>query len=283
MVKYITENMAEDYREWLRDQEKSPVTIEKYLRDLGRFRLFLGSGALGKEETIAFKQHLVGEGYAPSSVNSMLSSVNHFLEYCGRQDCRVKTLRVQRKAYVPEGRELTKGDYRRLLEASRGDPQMNLLLQTLCATGIRVSELRYFTVEALQNGKIEVSCKNKSRTIFVPSRLCGDLLRYARKRKIRSGPIFVTRTGTCLDRSNIWAKMKRLCQKARVDPQKVYPHNLRKLFARTFYGMDKDIAKLADILGHSSIDTTRIYIMTTGEEHRKQIEHMGLLMDGASR
>lgn len=273
----------DDYREWLREEEKSPVTIEKYLRDLGRFRCFLGSRALGKEETIAFKRYLAGEGYAPTSINSMLSSVNHFLEYCGRQDCRVKTLRVQRRAYVPEERELTKGEYRRLLETSRKDPQMNLLLQTLCATGIRVSELRYFTVEALQSGRIEVSCKNKSRTIFVPSRLCGDLLRHARKQKIRSGPIFVTRTGACLDRSNIWAKMKRLCKDARIDPQKVYPHNLRKLFARTFYGMDKDIAKLADILGHSSIDTTRIYIMTTGEEHRKQIEHMGLLMDGISR
>lgn len=278
MIEYITNKLISDYTGFLRGEEKSGVTIEKYLRDLRFFRRYLGSGKLSKEETLGFKQLLIERRYAVASVNSMLSSVNGFLRYCGRQDCCVKSLRVQRRIYVPEERELTKEEYRRLLEASRGDEQMNLLLQTICATGIRISELRYFTVEALRSEELTVCCKNKTRTIFLPPQLRKALRRYAARRNIRSGPVFVTRFGNCLDRSNVWAKMKRLCAAANVESHKVYPHNLRKLFARTFYTMEKDIALLADILGHGSIETTRIYIMSTGKEHRQKIEHLNLLM-----
>ena len=278
MIERITDKQINDYTDFLREEEKSGVTIEKYLRDLKRFRRYLGSRGLNKEETLGFKQQLIEKRYAAASVNSMLSSINGFLRYCGRQDCCVKSLRVQRRVYVPEERELTKEEYRRLLEASKGDEQMNLLLQTICATGIRISELRYFTVEAIRAEELTVCCKNKTRTIFLPPRLRKALSRYAARRNIRSGAIFVTRSGNCLDRSNVWAKMKRLCAAANVESHKVYPHNLRKLFARTFYTMEKDIALLADILGHGSIETTRIYIMSTGKEHRQKIEHMNLLM-----
>ena len=278
MIEYITNKLINDYAGFLRGEEKSGVTIEKYLRDLRSFRRYLGSGKLSKEATLGFKQLLIERRYAVASVNSMLSSVNGFLRYCGRQDCCVKSLRVQRRIYVPEERELTKEEYRRLLEASRGDEQMNLLLQTICATGIRISELRYFTVEAIRSEELTVCCKNKTRTIFLPPQLRRALSRYAARRNIRSGPVFVTRSGNCLDRSNVWAKMKRLCAAANVESHKVYPHNLRKLFARTFYTMEKDIALLADILGHGSIETTRIYIMSTGKEHRQKIEHLNLLM-----
>lgn len=278
MIEYITNKLISDYAGFLRGEEKSGVTIEKYLRDLRFFRRYLGSGKLSKEETLGFKQQLIERRYAVDSVNSMLSSVNGFLRYCGRQDCCVKSLRIQRRIYVPEERELTKEEYRRLLEASRGDEQMNLLLQTICATGIRISELRYFTVEAIRSEELTVCCKNKTRTIFLPPQLRKALSRYAARRNIRSGPVFVTRSGNCLDRSNVWAKMKRLCAAANVESHKVYPHNLRKLFARTFYTMEKDIALLADILGHGSIETTRIYIMSTGKEHRQKIEHLNLLM-----
>lgn len=278
MIEYITNKLMNDYAGFLRGEEKSGVTIEKYLRDLRSFRRYLGSRKLSKEATLGFKQQLIERRYAVASVNSMLSSVNGFLRYCGRQDCCVKSLRVQRRIYVPEERELTKEEYRRLLEASRGDEQMNLLLQTICATGIRISELRYFTVEAIRSEELTVCCKNKTRTIFLPPQLRKALSRYAARRNIRSGPVFVTRSGNCLDRSNVWAKMKRLCAAANVESHKVYPHNLRKLFARTFYTMEKDIALLADILGHGSIETTRIYIMSTGKEHRQKIEHLNLLM-----
>ena len=278
MIEYITNKLMNDYAGFLRGEEKSGVTIEKYLRDLRSFRRYLGSGKLSKEETLGFKQQLIERRYAVASVNSMLSSVNGFLRYCGRQDCCVKSLRVQRRIYVPEERELTKEEYRRLLEASKGDEQMNLLLQTICATGIRISELRYFTVEAIRSEELTVCCKNKTRTIFLPPQLRKALIRYAARRNIRSGSVFVTRSGNCLDRSNVWAKMKRLCAAANVESHKVYPHNLRKLFARTFYTREKDIALLADILGHGSIETTRIYIMSTGKEHRQKIEHLNLLM-----
>lgn len=278
MVERITDDVVNGYVRFLREEEKSSVTIDKYVRDLQKFRTYLGERILGKEEVLGFKQTLVEAGYAVASINSMLSSVNSFLHFCGRGECCVKCMRVQRRVYVPEEQELTREDYRRLLEASKGDRQLNLLLQTVCATGIRISELRYFTVEALRDPEITVCCKNKTRTVFVPPQLRRELTRYAAWRNITAGPVFVTRNGSCLDRSNIWSKMKRLCDAARVDPHKVYPHNLRKLFARTFYGMEKDLALLADILGHGSIETTRIYIMSTGKEHRRKIEHMNLLM-----
>ena len=202
----------------------------------------------------------------------------HFLEYVGMNDCKVKSFKQQRTTYCAEEKELTKAEYLRLLETSKKKEQLNLVLQTICGTGIRVSELKYFTVEALKHGEITVHCKNKTRTILVPGKLKKLLMEYAKKKKIQTGCIFITRNGKPLDRSNIWAQMKKLCREAKVNPSKVFPHNLRKLFARTFYGIEKDIAKLADILGHSSINTTRIYIMTTSVEHRRKIERLGLVI-----
>lgn len=212
------------------------------------------------------------------SVNSMLASINSFLEFQGWTDCKVKSIRIQQQIYCAEEKELSKAEYLRLLNASRKEEQLNLILQTICATGIRVSELRYFTVEAVHHGEVTVSCKNKTRTILIPGKLKKALQDFARRRNITTGAIFLGKSRKPLDRSRIWRKMKQLCQSAGVAASKVFPHNLRKLFARTFYAIEKDIAKLADILGHSSINTTRIYIMSTGVEHRKRIERLGLVV-----
>ena len=267
-----------DYRGYLTEEEKSPATVEKYLRDVRTFLAYAGGKTVTKELTVAYKQWLQGERYAVSSINSMLASLNSFLDYLGQTACKVRALRCQRKTYCPENKELTKAEYMRLLAASRNQPQLNLVLQTICGTGIRVSELKFFTVEAVRQGEISVKCKNKTRTILVPGKLKKRLLGFAKARGIPTGHIFISRNGSPLDRSNIWAAMKKLCADAEVAPSKVFPHNLRKLFARTFYGIDKDIAKLADILGHSSVETTRIYIMTTGYEHRRRMERLGLVV-----
>ena len=266
------------YRRKLMGEEKSAATVEKYLRDVRAFFAFAGPVPLTKELVMAYKRRLVEQGYAVRSVNSMLGSVNSLLEFLGRRECRVKALKQQRQIYCAEERELSKAEYLRLLEAAKKKPQLRLVMETICGTGIRVSELRYFTVESVRHGEVTVSCKAKTRTILLPKKLQRLLLEYAGKNGICSGAIFITRGGKPLDRSNIWTQMKRLCEEAGVRPSKVFPHNLRKLFARTFYGIEKDIAKLADILGHSSIDTTRIYIMSTGMEHRRKIERLGLVV-----
>ena len=266
------------FREHLIREEKSAATIEKYLRDARAFLAYSMGHGITKEHTVSYKHFLQEQGYAICSINSMLASINSLLDFMGWRDCKVKNLRCQRKTYCAEEKELTKAEYLRLLEASKNQEQLNLVIQTICGTGIRVSELKYFTIEAISHGEVTVQCKSKTRTILVPGKLKKLLLNYAKKCGILSGAIFITRSGKPLDRSNIWAQMKRLCKAARVNPSKVFPHNLRKLFARTFYGIEKDIAKLADILGHSSIDTTRIYIMTTGTEHRRKIERMGLVV-----
>ena len=205
--------------------------------------------------------------YAVRSINSMLASLNSLLTFLGWAECKVKSIKQQKQVYCAEEKELTKAEYMRLLDAAKNNRQLQLVMEAICSTGIRVSELRFFTVEAVQQGEVVVNCKGKTRTILIPGKLRKLLLDYAKKEKIRSGVIFITRNGRPLNRSCIWAQMKALCVEAGVNPSKVFPHNLRKLFARTFYGIEKDIAKLADILGHSSIDTTRIYIMTTGTEH----------------
>lgn len=266
------------FRTYLREEEKSPVTIEKYLRDARAFSAFLQGKPVTKEETVSYKKLLEEKGYAVRSINSMLTSVNRLLDFLGWNDYKVKTLRSQRRTYLEESRELSKTEYLRLLETSKKKKQLNLILQTICGTGIRVSELKYFTVEAVKRGEISVRCKSKIRTILLPGKLRKLLLSYAEQKKIKSGAIFVSKNGNSLDRSNIWAMMKRLCTAAKVNPSKVFPHNLRKLFARTFYAIEKDIAKLADILGHGSIETTRIYIMSTGVEHRRKIEKLGLVV-----
>ncbi len=259
-------------------EEKSGATQEKYLRDVRAFCVYAAGCEITKELVVAWKKYLVEQGYAVRSINSMLASVNSLLDFLGLSGCKVKNIRLQQKTYCSEDKELSKAEYLRLLEASKKNEQLNLVIQTICGTGIRVSELRYFTVEAVERGEVVINCKGKTRTILVPGKLRKMLLSYARGRRILSGMIFVTRGGKPLNRSNIWAAMKRLCVSAGVKPSKVFPHNLRKLFARTFYGIEKDIAKLADILGHSSINTTRIYIMTTGTEHRRKIERLGLVV-----
>jgi integrase/recombinase XerD len=273
----ITDKIQADFAAALRREERSEATITKYMHDLRTFAAFLGEREISKASVIAYKEHLSAHGYAVTSVNSMLAAVNKFLTYSGNSTCKVRFLRVQQRAFEPARKELTRAEYERLLSAAAGDPRLALLLQTICATGIRVSELACFTVEAVRKGEITVQCKNKIRSILVPRKLRKKLLSYAQSKNIDSGIIFRTRSGKALHRTNIWAAMKHLCHSAKVSPDKVFPHNLRKLFARTYYRAEKDIAKLADLLGHSSINTTRIYIRETGEEHLHQIERLGLV------
>lgn len=277
-TRFLTETIVEEFYQYLVLEEKSTATLEKYLRDVRAFFVYAGQQNVTKELMMAYKNGLIEKGYAVRSINSMLDSLNSLLVFLGWQDCKVKSLKAQRQTYCAEEKELTKAEYLRLLTAAEHRPQLRLILETICGTGIRVSELRFFTVEAVKRGEIAVRCKSKTRTILLPSKLRKLLLDYAKKSGIPSGAIFITRSGKPLNRSNIWAQMKSLCKAANVKASKVFPHNLRKLFARTFYGIEKDIAKLADILGHSSIDTTRIYIMTTGTEHRKKIERLGLVV-----
>lgn len=274
----LTNCQIQNFSDYLIREEKSNATCEKYLRDVRCFRLFAGNVPVTKEVVMEWKKDLVAQGYAVRSINSMLASINSFLGLMGWHDCKVKNIRLQRQTYCTEEKELTKAEYLRLLEVSKKNEQLNLVLQTICGTGIRVSELRFFTVEAVQSGEITVTCKSKTRMILVPDKLRKLLLQYAKRKHITTGVVFVGKNGKPLDRSNIWRQMKQLCKTAGVKESKVFPHNLRKLFARTFYGIEKDIAKLADILGHSSINTTRIYIMTTGIEHRRKIERLGLVV-----
>ena len=276
-MKLLNEQI-QDFANYLCREEKSTATQEKYLRDVRAFCFYALDNEITKELVVAWKKQLVDSGYAVRSINSMLASVNSLLDFLGIAHCKVKNIRTQRQTYCTEDKELTKAEYLRLLAASKKNEQLNLLIQTICGTGIRVSELRYFTVEAVKCGEVTVDCKSKTRTILVPGKLKNILLNYAKRHDIATGAIFVTRNGNPLNRSNIWSAMKKLCETAGVKPSKVFPHNLRKLFARTFYGIEKDIAKLADILGHSSINTTRIYIMTTGVEHRRKIERLGLIV-----
>lgn len=274
----LTNADIQKFSDFLCREEKSIATQQKYLRDVQAFRMYTEGAEVTKELVINWKNHLVASGYAVRSINSMIASVNSLLDFLGLSNFRVKSIRMQQQIYCTEDKELTKSEYIRLLYASKSQEQLNLVIQTICGTGIRISELRYFTVEAVRYGEVVVDCKNKTRTVLVPGKLRSVLLKYAKRHGITAGSIFVTRTGKPIDRSNIWAAMKKLCETAEVKPSKVFPHNLRKLFARTFYTIEKDIAKLADILGHSSINTTRIYIMTTGSEHRRKLERLGLVL-----
>ena len=267
------------YANNLRLEEKSAATIEKYLRDIRGFARWLGGREITKEQTAAWKAYLVEQGYAPASVNAMLSALNGLLDFLGFADCRVKFLKLQRRMFRDDSRDLTRSDYDALTAAakSQGKERLALLMETICATGIRVSEVRYITVEAAKAGRTEIALKGKIRTILLPNKLCRKLLKYAKQQKIASGEIFLTGGGKRLSRTQIWAEMKRLCRAAGVAAGKVFPHNLRHLFARTFYRACQDVVKLADILGHSSIETTRIYLLTTGTEHLRQLERLGLL------
>lgn len=263
----------------LRQAERAEGTIEMYLRDARMFFAFLGDRPLTKENTLAWKAHLLQAGYAVTTLNSMLVATNRLLEFLGAGQCRVSLVRSQRKLFREGRRELTRREYEKLVEtaASLGQDRLCLLLQAICATGIRVSEVKYLTVEAARQGRADVSMKGKLRTILIPGKLCRKLLKYAKKQKIASGEIFLTRSGASLSRKQIWADMKRLCQKAGVPASKVFPHNLRHLFATVFYQSCKDIVRLADVLGHSNVETTRIYLLTTGAEHARQLEQLDLI------
>ena len=260
-------------------EEKSEATVRKYIRDINEFSDWLGEEELCKTKVLKYKA-LLCEKYAPASVNAALSSLNRFFNFIERYDLRVKNLKIQKQIFASADKELAKAEYERLLRTARDRKNMRLylLMQTICSTGIRVSEVRYITVAAVESGIAEISCKGKYRQVFLPKQLCQMLKRYIKEQKIKSGTVFVTKNGNPLDRSNIWSDMKKLCKTAHVSEKKVFPHNLRHLFARTYYSLQKDIVRLADILGHSSVNTTRIYTMETGEIHQKQIQKLGLLV-----
>ncbi len=277
-MRKITGEAITIYRRHLINEEKSSATLEKYLRDVREFGLWTAGEALSKESVLEYKKILTSR-YACSSVNSIISSLNSFFEFNNWYDLKIKTIKIQRQMFTSNEKELTKSEYKRLLSAAecKKNKRIYLVMQTICSTGIRVSELRYITVEALNLKRAEIRCKGKRRTVFFPNQLCSMLKEYIREQKIKSGPVFVTRNRNPLDRSNIWSDMKKLCKTANVSETKVFPHNLRHLFARTYYSIQKDIVRLADILGHSNVNTTRIYTVESGEVHRRQIQKLGLL------
>lgn len=278
-MKKITDKAVKEFGAHLVEEEKSRATLEKYVRDVSAFSRWLGKRELCKAIVLEYKELLI-EKFAPASVNSALSSLNSFFEYIGEYGLKVKSLKIQKRIFADRERELTKAEYNRLLKAAKdkGNERLFLLMQTICASGLRVSEIKFITIEAVKARCAEIKCKGKIREVFLPDSLCRELLKYAKKKGIKSGMIFVTRNGRPLDRTNIWSDMKKLCLIAEVSAKKVFPHNLRHLFARTFYMIEKDIVHLSDILGHSSVNTTRIYTMETGERHRKQIQKLGLVM-----
>ena len=275
----LTEERIAAYGRDLATEERSHGTIENYLRHVRIFSAWLNGVPVTKEQTAGWKEYLLSQGYAPTTINSMLAALNGLFRFLGWDECRVKFLKVQRRLFRDAGRELTRPEYEHLLETAkeRGQDRLVLLMEAICATGIRVSEVRYITVEAAQRGRAEISLKGKIRTILLPRKLCRKLLKYAKKNKTVSGEIFLTRNGTSFSRRQIWAELKHLCKYAGVEPSKVFPHNLRHLFATIFYKACKDIVRLADVLGHSSIETTRIYLVTSGTEHIRQLERLGLV------
>ena len=266
------------FQSHLIEEEKSQATRDKYTRDITAFFTWLGDRPLDKQAVLDYKAHIQTE-YAPASVNSMLSSLNSLFSFMERHDLHVRTLKIQRQIFLPKERELTRTEYDRLLAAARkaGNHRLFWLMQTVCSTGIRISELFFITAEAVGKGHADIDCKGKRRRVFLPKDLCQGLRRYMASRGIKKGPVFVTRNGRPVDRSNVWSEMKAICAKAGVLCKKVFPHNLRHLFARVHYSLYKDIARLADILGHSNINTTRIYTMESGEVHARQVQRMGLL------
>ena len=279
MKRILDPKKMQEFEFHLRNEERSAATIEKYMRDVRFFASFVCDAEIDKQMVLDYKSKL-GESYAVASANSMIAAMNCFLRFCGWHDLCVKQFKMQREVYCSEEKELTRAEYVRLLEAANAkhNERLNLIIQTICGTGIRVSELQYITVEALHNGEAIVNCKGKNRRVFIVPELKKKLLRYVKEQGISTGTVFVTRGGKPVSRNSIWKDMKALCEQANVSSSKVFPHNLRHLFARTFYGIEKDIAKLADILGHASINTTRIYIVTTGAEHKRKMEHMRLII-----
>ena len=277
-MKKITKQLIEKFKTYLIDEEKSSATIEKYIRDVVAFMEWISGTALDKGAVLQYKQYLI-EIYAPASVNSIISSLNSFFTYNDWYDLKIKSVKIQKQIFANKNKELTKSEYERLLDAAKHKKNERLyyLMQTICSCGLRVSELRFITTESVRCGQATINCKGKMRVVILPKQLCKILNTYIKENNIKSGSVFVSKNGKPLDRSNIWSDMKKLCESAGVSKDKVFPHNLRHLFARTYYSLQKDVVRLADILGHSSVDTTRIYIMESGETHRKQIQRLGLL------
>jgi site-specific recombinase XerD len=275
----ISSRLLEDFWARLRAEERAQSTIEKYQRDILSFCRYLEGQAVSKERAVGWKERLLRAGLSPATINAKLSAVNGLFRFLGWEDCRLRFFRVQRRLFRQPEKELTQQEYRRLTKAARasGQLRLELLMQALCATGVRVSELRYLTVEAAKRGRADIALKGKIRTILLPRKLCRKLLQYAQERQIVSGEIFLTKSGTSLSRRQIWREMKSLCRAAEVEASKVFPHNLRHLFAIVFYQNFNDIVRLADVLGHSSIDTTRIYLLTGGDELARQIERLKLV------
>lgn len=279
-MREICKEQVAEYIGYLRQEEKSASTCEQYRRDILNFLIYAEGGITINKETVIGYKELLRQQFQPATVNVKLAAINGFFSFLGRNDLKVKRLTIQHKPYCAKEKELTKEEYRRLVRAAerQENEKLALLIQTICGTDIRVSELQYVTVEAVCQGEANIELKGKHRTILISGKLKKLLVAYLKRHKIKSGPVFVTRSGKPLNRSNIWKQMKALCESAGVDTGKVFPHNLRHLFARCFYSADKDIAKLADILGHSSIDTTRVYIISSGQEHRRRIEALGLVV-----
>ena len=275
----VTVGMMAGFREYLFTEEKSSATITKYLRDVTAFINWSCEKEITKPLVLEYKTYLT-QSFSPASVNSMLSSLNAFFKYKKEHNLKVRLLKIQRRIFINKDKELTKKEYEQLLHAAKRKENSRLyfVMQTICSTGIRVSELSFITVEAVEDGQAQINCKGKLRRVILPKALCKMLKQYIKERKIKSGSVFVTKNGKPLDRSNICHDMKKLCESAHVSREKVFPHNLRHLFARTYYSVQKDIVRLADILGHSNINTTRIYTMETGEIHRAQIQRLGLLI-----
>ena len=275
----LTQREFDQFEDHLRHDEREESTIEAYLRSLTRFAEWADGRTITKELAMEWKTALSESGYRPISVNAMLAAVNKFFTCMGREDCKVKYLKLQRQMFRKSEKDLSKEEYQRLVRAAheKGDLRMELILETICATGIRVGELKYITVEAVRAGVAEIALKGKIRTILLPHRLCRKLQKYAKQQKIASGKLFLTQDGLPVSRQSIWTRMKALCEAAGVERSKVFPHNLRSLFARSFYGACHDVVRLADVLGHSSIETTRIYLMSTGKEYLRQLDKLGLV------
>ncbi len=274
----LMSNLIKNFKVYLLEDEKSSATVEKYIRDISTFLLWTKEKNPDKAMVLRYKEELL-EAYAPASVNSVLSSLNSFFTFTGHHELKVRTVKIQKQLFSKSEKELTRPEYLKLLQAAKrkGNKRLYLLMQTICASGIRVSELKFITKEAVMQGRASIKCKGKLRYVFLPENLCLALKAYIKEEKIPNGAVFITKTGKPLDRSNIWKDMKNLCEQAGVASNKVFPHNLRHLFARTYYSVQKDIVRLADILGHSSVNTTRIYTMETGDIHRRQIQNLGLV------
>ena len=278
-MRKITNELIQKFKEYLIDEEKSAATLDKYIRDIAVFMQWSNDKELCKSLVLEYKQEII-ETYAPASVNSIISSLNSFFVYNEWYDLKVKSIKIQKQIFADKDKELTKAEYERLLKAakSKNNQRLYYLMQTICSSGLRVSELKYVTTDAVRSGQATINCKGKMRIVILPKQLCKMLKDYIKENNIKSGSVFVSKNGKPLDRSNIWSDMKKLCESAGVSKDKVFPHNLRHLFARTYYSLQKDVVRLADILGHSNVNTTRIYTMTTGEVFQKHIQKLGLVM-----